>query len=267
MTEEKPGPLEHLRRVTPRSESASGGEEYYEKRGLREQTGVLHYTPDGSVDLGKTLLENAWRNFDSLPKEQYSAMFVLANNLLKSRGEMTKAEALEHHRVFLDDFPKSKAENFALLLWASGIMSRYGVLSLEGTAAHFLQSSDAAMQLSRGKDEHQTILATFAAAWHDWRVEVDGWHKNAVLGARQTDNLRKAAPAATEKKQKSRAIIEKICRDYWLTHPRVSALQTSNTIEKRANEELQMQGLASYKSSTLQGIVKRLKREINPTRQ
>lgn len=266
---DKPGPLEHVRRVTLRSESASGGDEYYEKRGLHEQTTVAHYKDDGSLDLEKTALDNSFRNFDQLPREQYAEMYLLANGFLQQQGEKTKEDVL----AALDPVPEEESgkqvllENWSLLYWANDIMHRYGALSLEGTAARFLFSADLAMQLSGGKDAHQDTLNAFAAAWHDWRSEIDGLHHNAVRGVRQSANLKKAAPAAAEKKQNAIAIIEKFCRTYWLARPNASARQTSKYLEQQGiNAELEKQGLARYQSTTLERIVKTLKTRIQPRR-
>jgi hypothetical protein len=138
-------------------------------------------------------------------------MTMAANRHLRAVGEMDAFAVMETAEKLFPEYPTKEKISEHMRLWAENLKTQKGVLSIDATAAKFLQAADHLLQILDQTPEVQVAAFAFADAWHWWHLELYGEHAlaaNAHTAERAVAGL-KAGPEALKRSRALReAVIE-----------------------------------------------------------
>jgi hypothetical protein len=251
--------------------------------GSREVTSSLRHkitrqlAPDGSkvVTEKRGIRRATWSvpAFGARPKVDtesarvFGLMTMAANRHLRAVGEMDAIAVMETADRLASEYPSAKKISQHMRLWAENIKTQQGVLSIDATAARFLQTADHLLQILDQTPAMQSAAFAFADAWHWWHAELHGEHAlaaKAVTAERSVAGL-KAGPEALKRNRALReAIIETKYKKHAKTAEKIdrdNPLRAADAILKAVAADFRKQDLGPIQKSTLERALRKIIRE------
>jgi hypothetical protein len=232
-----------LKHKITRQAGPDGSKVVKEKRGIRRATWSVP-TP------------GARPKVDTESARLFDLMTMAANRHLRAVGEMDSIAVMETAERLSSEYPSKKKISQHMRLWAENIKIQKGALSIDATAARFLQAADHLLQILDQTPAVQSAAFGFADAWHWWHAELYGEHALAAkadVAERAMAGL-KAGPEKLKRKRALReAIIEVQYDKHVATAPKINqgAERAANAILNDVATEFEKDDLGSIEESTL----------------
>jgi hypothetical protein len=240
-----------LRHKITRQPGPDGSKVVNEKRGIRRATWSIP-------------APRARPKADTESARVFGLMTMAANRHLRAVGEMDAIAVMETSERLSSEYPSAKKISQHMRLWAEIIKAQQGALSIDATAARFLQAADHLLQILDQTPAMQSAAVAFADAWHWWHLELYGEHALAAKAATAERSVAglKAGPQALKRNRALReAIIETKYKKHALTAKkidRVSPLRAAGAILKAVAADFKKQDLGGIKKSTLERALRKI---------
>jgi hypothetical protein len=238
--------------------------------GSREVTSALRHEitkqpgPDGSKTVNETrgIRRASWQSPAAGPAPEaertFGLMTMAANRHLRAVGEMDAHAVMETAETLSSEYPTKEKFSEHMHLWAENLKIQKGALSIDATAAQFLQTADHLLQILNKTPEMQAAAFAFADAWHWWHLELYGEHELAAkadTAERAVAGL-EAGPEALKRNRALRAaIIEAEYSRYAATADgtgRGSAKRAAAAVLSAVSTAFDQQALGPIRESTLE---------------
>lgn len=239
-----------LRHEIKERPAPDGSKVVNEKRGIRRSTWQVPASSTGpAVEAERT----------------FGLMVMAANRHLRAVGEMDALAVMDSAEMLSPEYPTDEKISEHMRLWVDKLKAEKGALSIDATAAKFLQSADHLLQILNKTPEMQQAAFEFAEAWHWWHLELYGEHALAA----KADTAERAVAglqAGPEALKRSRALREAIIETEYDKYANAAAeidrgaKRAAPAILNAVAAAFTEQGLGSVQESTLErtlrGIIK-----------
>jgi hypothetical protein len=249
--------------------------------GSREVTSVLRHeiteqpAPDGSriVNEKRGIRHATWRAPASPARDLVDAektfglLTVAANSHLRAVGEKDALAVMDTAEIMFPEYPTKEKISEHMRLWAESLKTQKGALSIDATAARFLQAADHLLQILDQTPQIQAAAFAFADAWHWWHLEL---YREHALAAKAATAERAVAglQAGPEALKRSRALREAIIEteyDKYATIAdeidRASPGRAAVAILNAVAAVFSQQGLGGIQKSTLERALRKIIRD------
>jgi hypothetical protein len=197
----------------------------------------------------------------------FGLMTMAANRHLRAVGEMDSIAVMETAERLSSEYPGAKKISQHMRLWAENIKAQQGALSIDATAARFLQAADHLLQILDQTPAMQSAAFAFADAWHWWHLELYGEHAlaaKAKIAERSVAGL-KAGPKALKR---NRALREAAIEVEYVKHARkankkdrVSPKLAARAILGKVSKVFRREQLGTIQESTLERALRKIIRD------
>jgi hypothetical protein len=232
-----------LRHKITRQPGPDGSKVVNEKRGIRRATWSMP-------------APRARPKVDTETARVFGLMTMAANRHLRAVGEMDSIAVMEASERLSSEYPSAKKISQHMRSWAENIKTQQGALSIDATAARFLQSADHLLQILDQTPAMQSAAFAFADAWHWWHLELYGEHALAVKAATAERSVAglKAGPEALKRTRALRETIIEVEYDkHVATAKKIDrgAERAGYAILKKVAKAFRKQNLGDIKETTL----------------
>jgi hypothetical protein len=219
--------------------------------------------PDGSEIISETrgIRRATWRTSvkpsrqaaDARAENTFRIMSLAANRHLRATGEMDLPSVMDAAERSSASYPSEAKISQRLRQWVDNIKIQKGALSIDASAAKFLQSADHLLQILNKAPKMQRAAFEFAQAWHAWHLELFGEHELAAIAERSVAGLKTGPKALKRKRALREAIIETEYGKHVATTAKIKhgAERAANAILNDVAKEFEKDGLGSIEESTL----------------
>jgi hypothetical protein len=243
-----------LRHKITRQPAPDGSKVVNEKRGIRRAS----WSSPAAGARPKADTESA---------RVFGLMTMAANRHLRAVGEMDAITVMETAERLSSKYPSKKKISQHMRLWAENIKTQKGALSIDATAARFLQAADHLLQILDQTPAMQSAAFAFADAWHWWHLELHGEHALAAK-AKAAERVVAGLRAGPEALKRNRALREAIIETKYKKHAltankidRASPLRAAGAILKAVAADFRKQDLGRIQKSTLERALRKIIRE------
>ncbi|MET4337026.1 MULTISPECIES: hypothetical protein [unclassified Bradyrhizobium] len=238
-----------LHHQVDRQRLVDGTVEVQERRGIRKATWQSPSSTGGTTrDVERT----------------FGLMTIAANQHLRAAGEMDAFAVMETAEGLAVDYPTAEKISEHMLRWAEKLKNERGILSIDATAAKFLEAADRLLQILNKTPEMQEAAFEFADAWHWWHLELYGEHELAAkadIAERAVAGLQAGPEALKRSRALREAIIEAEYDNYAATADeidRLSPKRSAGAILGVVAIAFGQQGLGSIQESTLERALRQI---------
>jgi hypothetical protein len=243
-----------LRHKITRQAAPDGSKVVEEKRGIRRVT-------------WSSPAPGARPKVDTESARVFGLMTMAANRHLRAVGEMDAIAVMETAERLSSEYPSKKKISQHMRLWAENVKTQKGALSVDATAARFLQAADHLLQILDQTPAMQSAAIAFADAWHWWHLELYGEHAlaaKAKIAERSVAGL-KAGPKALKR---NRALREAAIEVEYVKHAakankkdRVSPQRAARAILGKVAKVFRREQLGTIQESTLERALRKIIRD------
>ncbi|MGY4461546.1 hypothetical protein [Bradyrhizobium sp. LB13.1] len=188
----------------------------------------------------------------------FGVMTIAANRHLRAVGEMDLTAVMETAENLSAQYPSPEKISEHLRLWVQKLKTQKGELSIDTTAARFLQAADRLLQILDQSPEMQSAAFDFADAWHWWHLELYGEHALAA----KADTAERAVAglqAGPEALKRNRALREAIIESEYNRYAATADIADSGSAKRAAaailsavSTAFDQRSLGPIKESTLE---------------
>lgn|ERR1035437_8610231 len=197
----------------------------------------------------------------------FGLMTMAANRHLRAAGEMDAFAVMETAEKLFPEYPTKEKISEHMRLWAENLKTQKGALSIDATAAKFLQAADHLLQILDQTPEVQAAAFAFADAWHWWHLELYGEHALAAK-AHTAERAVAGLQAGPEALKRSRALREAVIEveydKYAKTADEIdrgSPKRAAGAILKAVAAVFSQQELGTVQVSTLERALRKIIRD------
>jgi len=200
-------------------------------------------------------------------EKTFGLMTMAANRHLRAAGEMDAFAVMETAEKLFPEYPTKEKISEHMRLWAENLKTQKGALSIDATAAKFLQAADHLLQILDQTPEVQAAAFAFADAWHWWHLESHGEHllaAKADTAERAVAGLQAGPEALKRSRALRQAIIETEYDKYTTTADKIdrtSPGRAAGAILKAVAEVFGQQELGTITQSTLERVLRKIIRD------